>query len=192
MPLVALVDFKNYVRDEFVNEDDAVLQAALDAAEWAVGDHCQRTFDVAGAPTARTYRGTNDSVLPIHDAASITSVTVKGVTVTDWQAEPINGIDSVGRAVPFTRLRRVDGIFERLWEDRVPNDIVVTAAYGWPASPPAAVEAVKILAKDIIHQRDNRSGVAGFAEFGAVRVRQNPYVEVLLAKLRRAESWGLA
>jgi hypothetical protein len=69
--------------------------------------------------------------------------------------------------------------------------VSVTATWGWATTPAPAIEAVKILAKDILHQRDNRSGVAGFGEFGAVRVRQNPYVAMLLDPLRRAQQFGI-
>jgi hypothetical protein len=56
----------------------------------------------------------------------------------------------------------------------------VTAAWGWAVRPAPVIEATKILAKDILMQRDTRNGVAAFGEFGSLRVRLNPYVEELL------------
>jgi len=188
---VSLAQFKDYTRNELQAVDDATLQAALDAAEEAVNAYCQRNFAVAGAASARSYSpytfGT--STLFIHDCTSISSVTEWGQTVTTDQyiAEPY-APSLTGVQKPYDRLTR----YRTWWTwDYGKPQIVVTATWGWAATPARVVEATKILAKDIFLQRNIQSGVAGFGEFGAVPVRQNAYVVSLLDNLRRSESLGI-
>jgi hypothetical protein len=191
MPIVTLPTFKDYARNELGTADDVAIQAALDAAHYAAYEYCGRSFELAGAPSARSFVPVTWNVLTINDCTSITSVSNDGVTVpaSDYQAEPVGNRSSSTAVVPFTRLRLLTG----LWAiDDGRASVTVTAAWGWAAAPAPAVEAVKVLAKDILQQRDTRNGVAAFGEFGSIRVRQNPYVALLLDPLRRAESWGIA
>lgn len=191
MPIVTLASLKDYARNELGTADDVAIQAALDAAHYSAYDYAGRQFELAGAASARTFVPTSWHILEISDCTSITSVVNNGTTVaaSDYQAEPVGGRSDSGATVPFTRLRMLTGAWY-CWNGQA--SVTVTATWGWAAAPAAAVEAVKILAKDILHQRDNRSGVAGFSEFGAVRVRQNPYVAMLLDPLRRIEAFGIA
>jgi hypothetical protein len=61
--------------------------------------------------------------------------------------------------------------------------VQVTAKWGWPAVPPAVKQAAFIVAADLFKAKDSAFGVAGFGEFGAVRVgsRMNPQAQALLA-----------
>lgn len=190
--LVDIDDFKNYVRDQ-VSTDDATTQAALDAATVMVADFCQRDFALAGTATARSYTPpTSDTqVLRIHDCTTITSVVEDGATLSAgaYQAEPVNLVSWSGLTRPIEQLRR----YGTPWfYNQGRSTVVVTATWGWSAVPASVVDATKIIAKDILVQRNNNSGVAGFGEFGAVRVRMNPIAIDLLRPLRRVEAFGVA
>ncbi|NBU34443.1 hypothetical protein EBS40_07515 [bacterium] len=190
MAIVTIAAFQNWARNELGSADDTAIQAALDAAHYAAYDYCGRSFEVAGAASARSFVPLSWDVLVINDCTSITSVLNDGSTVAagDYQAEPVGGRSVATATVPFTRLRLLTG---RWAVDEGRASVTVTAAWGWAVAPPAAVEAVKVLAKDILQQRDTRNGVAGFGDFGSIRVRQNPYVAMLLDPLRRGDSWGI-
>ena len=190
MPIVTLATFKDYARNELGTADDSAIQAALDAAHYSAYDYVGRSFEPVGAASARKFVPLSWEILNVDDCTSITSVVNNGTTVatSEYQAEPVGNRSGSMATVPFTRLRMLTGAWY-CWNGEA--TVTVTATWGWSAAPAAAVEAVKILAKDILHQRDNRSGVAGFSEFGAVRVRQNPYVAMLLDPLRRGDSWGI-
>jgi hypothetical protein len=189
---VLLDDFKEYIRDQ-VSVDDAISQAALSAAEVMVNDFCQRDFTVASSSSARSYTpgAFGSQILRIHDCTAITSVVENGTTLSAsaYQSEPLNQVSWSGLARPIEQLRRV-GSYWFHYDSRL--TVVVTATWGWTATPSPVVESTKIIAKDILQQRNNNSGVAGFGEFGAVRVRMNPIALDLLAPLRRAEAFGLA
>jgi len=190
---VLLTTFKDYARNELGTADDTAIQAALDAAHYAAYEYCGRSLEPAGASSARTFVPIAYDLLRINDCTSVTTVVNNGSTVvsTDYQTEPIGGRGSSQAARPITQLRLING--GAWYIDGGKATVSVTAAWGFAAAMPAAgIEAIKVLAKDILHQRDNRSGVAGFGEFGSVRVRQNPYVAMLLDPLRRVEAFGIA
>lgn len=192
MAYVLLDEFKDYIRDQ-VSVDDAVSQAALTAAEVMINDFCQRSFDVAGASSTRSYTPPSGecAVLRIHDCTSITSITEWGSTLAaaSYQAEPVGLLTWTGAARPYEQVRR----YGAPWAyDYGKAQIVVTATWGWSATPASVTEATKIIAKDILQQRNNNSGVAGFGEFGAIRVRMNPIAIDLLKPLRRGEAFGVA
>jgi hypothetical protein len=188
-----LQQLKDYGRNEITSADDSVLKLALESAEMLVNNFCGRTFTVAGAATARVYSpaGPAAKVLRIHDCTSITSVSEAGslLDASTWQAEPVNGLTPQGDTRPYTSLRRYGGIW--LWDDDKAR-ITVTATWGWTSVPYRVQEATLIVAKDVYQQRNTNAGVAGFGEFGAVRVRMNPIVIDMLTPLRRTEAFGLA
>jgi hypothetical protein len=190
---VTLAQFKDYARNEITASDDTVLQLALDSAEMLINNFCGRTFYVAGAASARSYspatRGAK--VLPIHDCTSVTSIVEMNLTLdtSTYQLEPLNGITPAGDSRPYDRIRRYGSVW--FWDDSKAR-IVVTATWGWASTPYRVQEATYIVAKDIYQQRNTNAGVAGFGEFGAVRVRMNPIAIDLLTPLRRAEAIGIA
>lgn len=188
---VLLDEFSDYVRDQVAGTDDTVKQRALDAAEAMIDNFCQRSFVVASASSTRYYSPKNDTsaFLPIHDATTVTAVTVNGSATTSYQTMPRNLISWSGRVRPIDSLLATGGYW--YWYNDQPL-IAVTATFGWAATPPQVIEATKIIAKDIIQQRNNNSGVAGFGEYGAIGVRMNRIAMDMLGPLRRAEAFGVA
>lgn len=190
---VLLDEFSDYVRDQMSGTDDTVKQRALDAAEQMINEFCQRSFAVAGSATARSYspESWQASTLRIHDCTTVTSVVENGSTLavgTEYQCEPLNLLTWSGAARPIEQLLR----YRMPWYyDAGKASVVVTGTWGWSATPAQVIEATKVIAKDIIQQRNNNSGVAGFGDFGAVRVRMNPIAVDLLRPLRRVEAFGV-
>ncbi len=194
MAYVTLESFKAYlITQRGSAANDSHLQAALDAAHQAIDNHCARKFVVASGSSARVYRprSRTSPLLSIHDCTAITSVVEDGTTLvslTDYVAEPLNGLTWSGESVPYDSLRRVSGHW--LYEDA--PTVTVTASWGWAAIPYPVVEACRMLAKDIATTREVQFDVAAFGEFGAVRIRQNPQVNALVSPYVRIESWGIA
>lgn len=193
MSNLSVATFKAWKRVE-VSTDDSVIQAAIDAAEETINQHCGRRFNVAtGAATARTFKAPspNSTVLEIHDCTTVSSVTDSGNTIaaSGYQLEPLNGIDITGLNVPYSRIRLVGGgVWSYLYDAA---NVTVTAQWGWPALPARYTEASKILTADILDNRDIRNGVIGFTDYAGIRVRENPVVSQLLAKLVRAQAFGI-
>lgn len=190
MSVVNLATFKTYVGSR-IKADESFLQAVLDAVDVWVAQYCQRSFTVAGSGSARLYVPTGTARLRIHDCTTVTAVTESGTALasTYWQKQPVNLIDQAGQARPIEYLLRLGSTWARTgYEDEA--TISVTATWGWSAVPAPVTEATKILALDIVGQRDVRGDTEAFGEFGATRsvVRQ---AERLLGPLRRVEAFGL-
>ncbi|NDC95361.1 hypothetical protein EBZ38_12490, partial [bacterium] len=150
MPICDLATLKSYARNELGSADDAVIQAALDAAHYSAYNYIGRSLEPAGAASARSFVPLSWRILNIDDCTSITSVVNNGTTVaaSDYQAEPVGNRSDSMATVPFTRLRMLTGAWY-CWNGQA--SVTVTATWGWASAPAAAVEAVKILAKDILH-----------------------------------------
>lgn len=58
----------------------------------------------------------------------------------------------------------------------------IDGTWGWKNIPTAVEEACLILAEETFKLRDAPFGVAGFGEFGAIRVTQNPKAAKMLAR----------
>ncbi|MGA0894137.1 MAG: hypothetical protein ACO3S5_05895 [Ilumatobacteraceae bacterium] len=182
MSYVSLADFKSWVRNELGTADDPILQAGLDAAEVAINEHCGRNFNVAAGGSGRNFVPESPRLVIIDDCISVTSVAENGATIaaSGYQLEPLNGRRPSGMQVPYDQIRRIYGDWYIDATDEGRATLHIHANWGWAATPAPVIEATKILAKDILMQRDTRNGVAAFGEFGSLRVRLNPYVEELL------------
>lgn len=196
MAKVSIEEFTAYIRSgntEAINVDR--LQSALDAADTAIDQYCDRAIFVADDEdtSARVYRPTPGSyLLGIHDCVEIESVVENSITLTedsDFIADPLNGLTSAGESVPYSHLYRYR---QAWWCDGPKATVTVTARWGWAAIPAGVAEATKILAKDIATSRARTGDVAGFGEFGVVRLRQSPQITGLLAPYRRVEAIGMA
>lgn len=106
-----------------------------------------------------------------------TGTTAAGWTaVTDYETLPDNALAD---GKPVTRLLRTDGVWPR-----GSTRVRVTARHGWPAIPDKVVEATRIQAGRLYNRPGSLEGVAGNAEWGAVRVvRVDPDVRALIAHL---------
>lgn len=193
MPIVDQADFIEYVGSE-IYANQPWLAASLNAAEYAIKHHCHRDFTVAGATaTVRVFRPpVYCDVLYVDDFSTDVGLVVADNAVTvadaDYELEPLNGLDETGSTVPYTAIRRVAGSW--YWNGNRAS-VSVTAKWGWVAVPADVVEACVVLAKDLAALRDARFGVAGFGEFGVVRMRENPQVLSLLAPHVRHDRVGV-
>ena len=180
-------------------QDDARIEVALQSAEEMVNAYCERTFDVAGtAATTRVYSASDCGYLSIDDCTSVTLVesdlagtgTWTAWATTDWQAEPLNGLQG-GRSVPYNTLRSVGNY----WFPESAEALVrVTATWGWATTPQSIATATRLQASRLFKRADSPLGVAGFGDMGAMRVSRymDPDVELLLAPYRRGGVGGIA
>lgn len=190
MAIVELADFQHYIRDAQITADASTLDVDLRAAEGMVRAHCHRDFTLAGdTPTARVFVPLSCELLNIDDAVQVTAVSNDGTATTGYQLEPLNGRDQAGNTVPYTALRLTSGAWV---SDGQRATVSVSARWGWDAYPDDVVDAVKIMAKDLAWQRELKGDVAGFGDFGAVRMRQNAAATALLAPFVRWDRAGIA
>jgi hypothetical protein len=195
MAYVTAAEFRGWLG---VSVADATEQALLDGAVSAAGglvdDWCGQQFDQTSA-TARTFVPQDWCVLhlpPPSRISSTTSLVVKTdmggdgtyettLSATDYLLEPTAEYVS-GVQRPWRTVRSLNGArFPVLPYGKA--TVQITALWGWAAVPAAVKQATFIVAADLWKAKDAAFGVAGFGEFGAVRVgsRINPQAQVLLA-----------
>lgn len=193
MSYVAVDDLKAYLK---VNRgadvpDDNMITAARDAAEGWINVWTGRQFVIATGPSTRSFPASGTDMLQIDDATSITAITYNGQTVdpAGYQLEPFNTVGLSGVVEPYNQIRRYFGWWDTFNQGQA--IITVTATWGWLAIPAQVVEGCKILAKDILANRDVTFGIAAFADYG-VKARENPQVVNLLRPFRRVRAFGFA
>lgn len=172
--------------------DNTELQNALTAASRGVETFCRRQFQRDTA-TARTFRARHwwlAHVDDFHTTAGLVVATDNGDdgtfgttwSASDYQLEPLDGVVAGQQGWPFYKLRAV----ETKWFPQGRRaGLQVTAQWGWAEVPEPVTEAALILAEEIFKLKDAPFGVAGYGEFGAVRVRDNPKVARMLTPYRR-------
>lgn len=189
MAIVDDEDFIGYLRGANITDVYDLVPGCLEAAHQSFYNLCGRSFEVAGdTATARTYRPTGEQVLRIHDCTTVTAVTTNGTAVTTYLTEP-NGPTWAGETRPIEQLRLWGGWWQYSTEGAY--SISVTAKWGWAAAPAAAKEAIKVLGKDILSNRDIRFGIVNIEDVLAV-ARRNPFVLSVANQYSRLEVIGIA
>lgn len=189
---VTLAVFDAYLKvDKSVDVGDSALrQAAVDAAEAWINVWTGRQFVVAAGSSTRSYPASGRALLDIDDATTITAITYNGVTVdpSGYQLEPYNTVGVLGVIEPFYSIRRYFGWWDTFNQGQ--QIVSVTGTFGWVAIPVQVVEACKILARDLLANRDIPFGIASFVQYG-MKVKENPTVTGLLRPFRRARAFGI-
>lgn len=170
MTYASLADLQARVTD--YSGASALLQSALDAAEQAVNDYTGRDFDLDATATARVFEVTRADRVAVDDIGSTSGLIVKTgrpgaftttLTVdTQYWLKPLNSLTK-GRPYEWVW---TDGLFT------VANyaTVEVTAKWGWPAVPKPVKDATLLLAQRLYTRKDSPTGVAGFGDYGVVRV----------------------
>jgi hypothetical protein len=174
--------------------DDDQLTRALEATTWGIEEYCERQFNKDDAATPRVYVADDAcGVVFVDDFhAGVTPVVETdndgdGVFETVWpalayQLEPLNGVVNGRPGWPCSEISAVGSL---RWPVRARASVRVTAAWGWAAVPAPVKEACFIVAEEIAKLKDAPFGVAGFGEYGAMRVRRNTAAVTMIDHLRR-------
>ena len=166
--------------DTISTNHGAALAVALETATIDINSYCGRTFTDAGSASARWFFPDGHRSVVVDDFSTTTGLIVAtddnddGTAETTWATtdyvlEPINGRRN-GQTWPYYTVRAV----ESRWFPWLPSGrpaVYVTARWGWATVPDAVKQATLIHAAAIFHRRNSPQGVAGFGEFGAIRVR---------------------
>lgn len=136
------------------NDDDALLQGFLAAAQALIDKHTGRTFEAA-ADEARTFGEwdtAGDMLLFGADLCSVTAVVEDGVTLSrndDFVTRPRIDADA-----PFYGLRKFDN--DTWTED---GDIVITGRWAYSVTAPDDIRHATVrLAAYLYRQKDNAAG----------------------------------
>lgn len=200
-PYVTVAELKAYVGigDAIA---DTQLTDALDSVSEEIESHCGRQFNDAGSATSRLFHREDTTLVYVDDFHTTTGLVIEtdddgdGVFETTWSAgdyqlEPLNGTMEGKTGWPYWKIRAVgDYTFPTAAGRRAV--VRVTARWGWATVPPPVKAACRILAAETVKLREAPFGVAGYGEFGPVRVRSNPMAAKKLNPYVRTPimAWG--
>ena len=176
--------------------DDTPLTNALATASRGIERHCNRQFNNTNAASTRVFEpGPSTAwLVRVDDFYTTTGLVVAtdsgddGTYETVWassdyQLEPLNGVVDGESGWPFYRIRAVAGRYFPLCMRRA--SVQVTAQWGWTAVPAPVKEACLVAAEETFKLKDTPFGVAGYGEYGSIRVRDNPKIAGMLRPYRR-------
>jgi hypothetical protein len=177
--------------------DDFELYAACFAASRAIEQYCERTFWRTNSSVARTFEPRSLYLVKLPEYNDLVSVTTlktdtsgDGIYETTWSASdyqllPYNP-GAAPETRPYTKVKAIVRTFPVLCSTLVRTDLVqITGVWGWPAVPWAIKQATLILAAEMFKLKDAPFGVAGFGDYGVVRIRENPKLAAYAGPYRR-------
>lgn len=175
--------------------DDDTLLIAVDTGSQQIDDYCGRTFTVPTATSTRTLPAEHPRFVRLpFDLANTTSLVVKTddnddgtfettwTITTDFEVGPRSYGLNGQAAWPYTTLTAVGGRTFPVHTAR--QGIQIVGNLGWAAVPTPVKYAALLQSAELWKLRDAVFGVAGFGEFGALRVRENPKIAMLLSRYR--------
>ena len=188
--------FKSYAGIPSTNTTyDSLITAVTAASFGAINQHCGRVF--ATSTGSRVYEARCGFYsLEVDDISSATGVTISHDTAndaayditwasTDYELRPLNGLLN-GVSWPYTQIRAVgNNTFPISYYLSDRAHVQVQATWGWPSVPSEVVQASYILSLDLFKMKDAPFGTFGGNEFGAMRIRENNELKMLLGPYRK-------
>ena len=189
-PYATKDDLKAYLNWQQGASADAQMDSALASASSEINNHCERQFNQETAPSTRTFEPSGYSYVEVDDFWKTDDLVVNSAY---W---PTGGFPTSWTLGQDFRLERVRIEGQRIGPYGVIRanfrpfylgfqSVQVTAWWGWESVPAPVKQACLILASQNFKLGDAPFGVAGFGEFGVVRVKDIPQVESKLEPYRR-------
>lgn len=181
--------------------DDSLIEVAIESSSRLIDGYCSRNFNNQGTAT-RLYVARDPYYVQVDDFQSVitlkTSILVPGTFDVTWnlpgsvpqdvQLEPLNG-GWEGSAWSYDRLRATGRYFFPTLSPNFSQQALVqlTAVFGWASVPTVIKQATIIQSMRIYKRLDSPLGVAGFGEFGVMRVSRmlDPDVQMLVEPYRK-------
>ena len=177
--------------------DDYELHAACFAASRWVEQECGRTFWRTTSAEVRTFEPDGLYCLSLPDFCDLVSVAALKTdadgdgtyettwTTADYQLQPVNPA-AAPETKPYTSVKAIGSLtFPRVYANTRRDRAQITGVFGWPAVPHSIRQAALIVAADTFKLKDAPFGVAGFGEFGQIRVQTNRAAAMFLAPYKR-------
>lgn len=192
-PYVDLSALKAYLNISG-SADDTLVTAAAASASRRIDRWCGRQFNKESAATARTYVPDSRAMVDVDDFYTTTDLVLKTdtgdsggfdttIASTDYTLWPRNQVEGGVTGVPYRRINLVESQTFPTSNQRA-ESVQLTAKWGWNAVPSEVVSATYILAAQLFGMKNATLGVAGFGDFGVVRVRDIPQVVDMLGPFR--------
>lgn len=188
-----VTELNDYIALTKPSDNLANLEEALETASREIDRYCERQFNKADTASERLYRPKGCKVVTIDDFYTTDSLVIETSSgysgdfnvvweTTNYELEPLNGIVNGELGWPYFRIRAVGSRSFPAVSDRA--SLRVTAKWGWSAVPAPVKRATLVIASEMFKLKDAPFGVAGYGEYGPVRVKNSPIAMRLLAPYR--------
>lgn len=174
-----------------------LLVSAINATSRAIDTYTGRRFWKDTSPTTRKYKVTEIDVAWVFDMSTSVGVIVKTDDIgdglfsnvwasTDFELSPYDADVDVATPYAFTRIHAI-GNKSFTTSERF-RTLQVTASHGWNVIPDEVNQACLMKANMLVLRKDSPYGIAGFTEYGAVRIgrTEDPTVAQLLGPFMRS------
>lgn len=191
-------ELRTWMQDSGAILPATVLQDCINAASRGIDSYCgNRQFWADAAPTVRRYKVSESDVAWVDDISDASSITVKTDpdgdnsfstvwAASDYELSPYN-VDAES-SVPYAyyRIHSMGNRFFPVNDFR--RTLEVTAKFGWSAVPAQVKQACLMKSNMLALRKDSPYGIAGFSEFGVVRINrvEDPEIIRLLAPFVRS------
>lgn len=177
-------------------QDDFECNLAVQAAAAWIEQFTGRFF--WNQTGTRTYRNHSIYDVDIDDVVSVTTLKTDGdgdgVFETVWTASQFQlevteheyNTASKGEPWPFTKIQALGtpggNYLPYVWAWSHQDRVQVTGLWGWLQVPTLVRQASLQLSADYLKLKDAPFGIVGFADYGAIRVRDNPQIASMLRR----------
>lgn len=180
-PYISRAELKTVLGITDPSEDDLVDRAVMGATR-AINNRCGfNTFWNTGTAVTRSVE-TYGKLVPRRASSSpymklilpdgIASAT--GFAVAGYSTASLLPTAAIGKGEPATQIKLP-------WLSLSPDEIAITAVWGWPSLPDDIVMACQMQAQRYYKRRGSPEGLAGSAEWGVVRIPNlDPDVKAIL------------
>lgn len=194
-PYVPLPEMKHYMGIDTTNiNEDTKLGWALASTTAGINLICGRQFNKAGAVTQRRYHTKSCDWATVADFHTETGLVIAtdddgdGVFETVWspsdyELEPLDGIVDDQPGWPWWKIHAVGS--RRFPSRNRRASLRVATDWGWATVPEPVKTACRIVAEETWKLKDAPFGVAGFEEFGVMRVRESTIAMSKISKYQR-------
>jgi hypothetical protein len=191
-PYCQVADVRSQLGDSASTLDTSLIEKAIAATSRAIDRYCNRRFWQDPAPVTRLYTALDPCVVDVDDISTAAGMIVKVDTggdgtyattwaTTDYQLRPLNA-DADGGAFSWRQIAALGGKTFPCCRYGGHPALQVTAQWGWSAIPDDVVEAAVLKSVSLFMRKDAPFGVAGFGDFGPVRItKRDPDVTDLLS-----------
>jgi hypothetical protein len=182
------VELRDHLQDSGSRLDADLIERAINAASRAVDNYTGRRFWQDPTVQTRKFRPMEDRIAWVTDISTTTGLIVSTgddgtfpnawLIDDDFELEPENA-DLDATAFAWWRILAVGD--RRFIPSKFRRTLLVTARFGWSAVPDAINEATILKASQLFQRKNAVFGIAGFGEFGPMRItRKDPDVIELL------------
>jgi hypothetical protein len=191
-----VAELRTWMSDTTSVLSETILENAISSTSRMIDAFCSRRFWRDPTPTTRMYQVTESDLAWVDDIATTSGLIIETDDLadgtfsttwlsTDYDLSPYNTEVDIATAHAFTRIHGLARLFP---VNDYRRTLRVTATFGWSAIPDQIHQACLMKSNVLALRRDSPYGVAGFSEFGVIRLgrTEDPEITRMLAPFMRS------